>query len=43
MLAQQRERFEHELEMLHASLSRPGCPKRCDKVVERLGRLRERR
>ena len=43
MLAQQRERFESELEALHAGLSRPGCTKRCDKVVERLGRLRERR
>ena len=42
ILAKQRARFEEELQALHAGLSKPGCTKRYDKVVERLGRLKER-
>ena len=40
--AQQRERFEGALQALHAGLAKKGCTKRFDKVVERLGRLKER-
>ena len=42
ILAQQRERFEGALQALHAGLAKKGCTKRFDKVVERLGRLKER-
>lgn len=42
ILAKQRERFEGELQALHAGLAKKGCTKRYDKVVERLGRLKER-
>ena len=42
ILAKQRERFESELQALHAGLTKKGCTKRYDKVVERLGRLKER-
>lgn len=42
ILAKQRERFERELQALHAGLAKKGCTKRYDKVVERLGRLKER-
>ncbi len=42
ILAKQRERFEGELQALHAGLTKKGCTKRYDKVVERLGRLKER-
>ena len=38
----QRARFEAELQALHAGLTKKGCTKRYDKVVERLGRLKER-
>ncbi len=42
ILSKQRERFESELQALHAGLTKKGCTKRYDKVVERLGRLKER-
>ena len=42
ILAKQRERFERELRALHEGLAKKGCTKRYDKVVERLGRLKER-
>ena len=42
IVARQRERFEREVEALRAGLSRKHCTKRYEKVVERLGRLRER-
>ncbi|MYG04269.1 MAG: hypothetical protein F4173_18900 [Acidobacteriia bacterium] len=42
ILAKQRARFEEELQALHAGLTKKGCTKRYDKVVERLGRLKER-
>ena len=42
ILAQQRERFEAALQALHAGLSKKGCTKRFDKVIERVGRLKER-
>ena len=42
ILAKQRARFEEELQALHAGLAKKGCTKRYDKVVERLGRLKER-
>ena len=42
ILAKQRQRFEQELQALHAGLAKKGCTKRYDKVVERLGRLKER-
>ncbi len=42
ILAQQRERVEGELQALHAGLAKKGCTKRFDKVVVRLGRLKER-
>ncbi len=42
ILGQQRERFERELQALDAGLTKKGCTKRYDKVVERLGRLKER-
>ncbi len=42
ILAKQRERFEGELQALHEGLAKKGCTKRFDKVVERLGRLKER-
>lgn len=42
MLQRQRERFEEELRQLHAGLSKPNCTKRYDRVIERLGRIKER-
>ena len=42
MLAKAREGFESELRKLHDGLSKKNCVKRYDKVLERLGRLRER-
>ena len=42
ILARQRERFEQALTDLQAGLGKPGCTKRYDKVVERVGRLKER-
>ena len=42
ILDAKRQRFEKELAQLHAGLTRKGCTKRYDKVVERLGRLKER-
>ena len=42
MLAQRRERFEQELRQLHAGLSKAGCTKRYARVLERLGRIKER-
>ena len=42
MLAQRRERFEAELRQLHAGLSKTGCTKRYARVLERLGRIKER-
>lgn len=42
ILKGQRQRFEKELTALHEGLSRKHCTKTYDKVVERLGRLKER-
>jgi len=42
ILAEKRARFESELADLHAGLSKPRRVKKYDKVLERLGRLRER-
>ena len=42
IVARRRERFEAEVRALHAGLARKGCTKRYDKVLERLGRLKER-
>ena len=42
ILAKKRERFEADLAELHKGLSKPRSTKKYDKVVERLGRLRER-
>ena len=42
ILAKKRERFEADLADLHNGLSKPHCTKKYDKVLERLGRLRER-
>ena len=42
ILAKKRERFEADLADLHKGLSKPRSTKKYDKVVERLGRLRER-
>ena len=42
ILQQQRERFENDLKKLHAGLSKPGCLKNYDKVVLKLGRLKQR-
>ena len=42
MLLQARERIEEELDHLHTGLSKKGCLKNYEKVLERLGRLRER-
>ena len=42
ILAKKRERFEADLADLHEGLSKPRSTKKYDKVVERLGRLRER-
>ena len=42
ILAKKRERFETDLADLHKGLSKPRSTKKYDKVVERLGRLRER-
>ena len=42
ILAKHRERFEGELQGLHEGLAKKGCTKRYEKVVERLGRLKER-
>ena len=42
ILARHRERFEGALQALHAGLTKKGCTKRYEKVVERLGRLKER-
>ena len=41
-MVRRRERFEAEVRALHAGLARKGCTKRYDKVLERLGRLKER-
>ena len=41
ILAKKRERFESDLADLHKGLSKPRSTKKYDKVVERLGRLRE--
>ncbi len=42
ILGKKRERFEAELDKLHAGLSRRNCTKAWDKVQQRVGRLRER-
>ena len=42
MLAKKRESFEADLADLHNGLSKPRCTRNYDKVLERLGRLRER-
>ena len=42
IVARRRERFEAEVRALHAGLARKGCTKRYDKVLEQLGRLKER-
>ncbi len=42
IVARRRERFEAEVRVLHAGLARKGCTKRYDKVLKRLGRLKER-
>ena len=42
ILAKHRERFEGALQALHEGLAKKGCTKRYEKVVERLGRLKER-
>jgi len=42
MEAKLRERFEEELNSAHAALSKKGGIKKYDKVVERVGRLKER-
>ena len=42
ILAKNRERFEADLADLHKGLSKPRSTKKYDKVLERLGRLRER-
>ena len=42
ILARKREEFESELAHLHAGLSKKGYVKRYDRVLERIGRLRER-
>ena len=42
ILAGKRQRFEQRLAALHAGLSRKNCTKRYDKVLERLGRLKQR-
>ena len=42
ILAKKRERFEADLVDLHKGLSKPRSTKKYDKVLERLGRLRER-
>ena len=42
ILAGKRQRFERELAALHAGLTRKRCTKRYDKVIEKLGRLKER-
>ena len=42
ILAKKRERFEADLADLHKGLSKPRSIRKFDKVVERLGRLRER-
>ena len=42
ILAKKRERFEAELADLHDGLNKPRCVKKYDKVLERLGRVRER-
>ncbi len=36
------ERFESALQTLHAGLTKKGCTKRYDKVLERIGRLKEK-
>ena len=42
IVARRRERFEAEVRALHAGLARKGYTKRYDKVLEQLGRLKER-
>ena len=42
ILAGKRQRFERELAALHAGLTRKRCTKRYDKVIEKLGRLKQR-
>ena len=42
ILAKKRESFETDLANLHKGLSKPRCTRKYDKILERLGRLRER-
>ena len=42
VLAVKRQRFQRELTALHAGLTRKHCTKRYDKMLERLGRLKQR-
>jgi len=42
MVSKFAERYEHELEKLAAGLHKKGCAKKYEKVMERLGRLKER-
>ena len=39
---QRRKRFEEALQALHEGLTKPYCTKRYDKVVERVGRIKEK-
>ena len=41
ILRKKRERFEAALRKLHAGLSKPRCLKRYDRVLEKVGRLKE--
>ena len=42
ILAKKRESFEADLADLHKGLSKPRCTRKYEKILERLGRLRER-
>ena len=42
ILAKKRESFEADLADLHKGLSKPRCTRKYDKILERLGRLKER-
>ena len=42
ILAKKRESFESDLADLHKGLSKPRCTRKYEKILERLGRLRER-
>ena len=42
ILSARRERFEAELRKLHEGLTKPHCTKKYERVLERVGRLRER-